>query len=113
MVGFMSELADNLAAVRERVARAAARAGREVGDITIVAVSKTHPRAVVDEALGCGLRVFGENRVQEALEKFPLVGERQGVELHLIGSLQRNKARRAAGFFDMIQSLDRVELAQE
>ena len=115
----MSHLAHNLQEVQERIARAAERAGRMPGAITIIAVTKTHPVAVIGAAVAVGLTHLGENRVQEALEKFAAPGEdaadrapRAGVTLHLIGSLQRNKANKAAEFFDAIDSVDRVELAE-
>ena len=102
-------LTDRVAAVREQVADAARAAGREAAEVTIVAVSKTMPRAAVDEAFALGLRCFGENRVQEARDKFadPLP---VGATLHLIGHLQSNKARHACRLFDCIESVDRPSL---
>jgi pyridoxal phosphate enzyme (YggS family) len=112
-------LAHNLPIVQERIARAAAQAGRSADAITLVAVTKTHPVAVIRDAVALGLTHLGENRVQEALEKFAAHGDdtaeyvaRTGLTLHLIGSLQRNKAGKAALFFDSVDSVDRVELAQ-
>jgi pyridoxal phosphate enzyme (YggS family) len=95
-----------LEALHRRIAAAAAAAGREPGAITLVAVSKTHPRASVTAALAAGQRVFGENRVQEAAEKFP----QPGALLHLIGALQTNKAAQAVALADCIESLDRERL---
>ena len=106
----MDSIADNLAALRARVAAAAAEAGRDPAEITLVAVAKTFARASVEEALAAGQRVFGENRVQEALAKYdpPL----EGIELHLVGHLQSNKARAAAALFDRIHSLDSLKTAR-
>ena len=84
--------------------------GRDAGEIKLVAVSKTHPASVVNEAIGAGITVFGENKVQEADDKIADVG-RDRAEWHLIGHLQSNKARRAVQLFDVIQSVDSIELA--
>lgn len=102
---------ERVAAVRERIARAAARAGRRPEDITLVAVSKTQPPEAVREAFDAGLRAFGENRVQEAEAKAAaLVALREsGLEWHLVGHLQANKARKAA-LFDLVHSLDSADL---
>jgi pyridoxal phosphate enzyme (YggS family) len=107
-------IADAVAAVRDRIARAAARSGREAGAITLVAVSKTHPAEAVAEAFAAGVRDFGENKVQEAEGKVEaLAGLRaQGLRWHLIGHLQSNKARRAAAVFDHLQSVDEAALAR-
>ena len=108
----MSAGADRLAEVRARIAEAAKAAGRAAADVTLVAVSKMHGADRVRELLDAGQRVFGENRVQEAEEKFPaLKGEYPDIELHLIGPLQTNKARDAVALFDAIQSVDRERLA--
>lgn len=107
----MQSLAANLSLVRERITRAAARVGRNPDEIKLVAVSKTHPAKVVVEAIGAGQTAFGENKVQEAEQKIADVG-RDRAEWHLIGHLQSNKARKAVQFFDVIHSLDSVELAQ-
>jgi pyridoxal phosphate enzyme (YggS family) len=108
----MSEGADHLAEVDRRIAEAAKAAGRQPGDVTLVAVSKTHGPERVRELLEAGQRIFGENRVQEAQEKFPtLKAEYPDLELHLIGPLQTNKARDAVALFDVIQSVDRERLA--
>jgi PLP dependent protein len=103
----------NLAAVRERIAVAARGAGRVPDNVTLVAVSKTHPAATVRQALVAGHRVFGENRVQEAEAKYPgLREEFPDLALHLIGPLQSNKVRDALSIFDVIESVDRPRLAQ-
>lgn len=108
----MSEvIADNLRRVQDRIARAAVRAGREPGDITLVAVSKTKPSEAVAAALAAGQTVFGENRVQEAAAKFPALRARFALNLHIIGGLQTNKARDAVRLADVIESLDRPRLA--
>lgn len=108
----MSEGSDRLADVKGRIDAAARAAGRTPADTTLVAVSKTHGADRVRELLAVGQRVFGENRVQEAEEKFPaLKAEYPDLELHLIGPLQTNKARDAVALFDVIQSVDRDRLA--
>jgi pyridoxal phosphate enzyme (YggS family) len=108
----MSEGADHLADVTRRIAEAARAAGRDPGQVTLVAVSKTHGADKVRELLAAGQRVFGENRVQEAEEKYPaLKAEYPDLQLHLIGPLQTNKARDAVALFDVIESVDRERLA--
>ena len=100
-----------LAAVRERIAHAARIARRAPDEITLVAVSKTHPTSAVREAFAAGVRDFGENRVQEAQAKWPVLrAENPGVRLHLIGQLQSNKAADAVALFETIHSLDRRSL---
>ncbi|MGD9616802.1 MAG: YggS family pyridoxal phosphate-dependent enzyme [Alphaproteobacteria bacterium] len=106
-------VAANLAAVRGRIAAASREAGRPAGSVALVAVGKTHPQAAVRAALQAGQRVFGENRVQEALAKFPgLRGEFPDLELHLIGPLQTNKVRDAVAHCDVIETVDRPRLAE-
>jgi PLP dependent protein len=108
----MNEGAEHLAEVTRRIAEAARAAGRAPTDVTLVAVSKTHGADRVRELLDAGHRVFGENRVQEAEEKFPaLKAQYRDLELHLIGPLQTNKVRDAVALFDAIQSVDRERLA--
>ncbi len=102
---------ENLAAVEARIAEACKRAGRERGSVTLVAVSKTFPASAVDEAIAAGVTDVGENRVQEVREKKPKV--RGTARWHLIGHLQSNKAKDAVKCFDVIQSVDSVELAQK
>jgi hypothetical protein len=103
-----------LAAIHAEIASAATLAGRDPAEITLVAVSKTQPAAAVESLLVCGHRVYGENRVQEALGKFPaLRAIWPQLRLHLIGPLQTNKVRDAVGTFDRIDSLDRPRLADE
>ncbi len=100
-----------LAAIRARITHAAAIARRKVGDITLVAVSKTHPAEAILPLIAEGQRVFGENRVQEAEAKWPaLVEACPDIRLHLVGQLQSNKAEEAVRRFDCIHSLDRLSL---
>ena len=105
------EFRSRLQRVRENIAAALARANRQPAEVSLVAVSKTHPPEMIREALVAGLTDFGENRVQEAEEKIPQVG-RDKARWHLIGHLQSNKARRAVELFDVIHSLDSAALAQ-
>jgi pyridoxal phosphate enzyme (YggS family) len=106
-------IADRVAAVRERIARAAERAARPPGDIRLVAISKTHPPEAVREAFAAGVTDFGENRVQEAEPKIAATVDlrESGLRWHLVGHLQSNKARRAAALFEVVQSLDSLDLA--
>ena len=109
----MSDIASNLAAVRDRIVAAARDTGRAPDAVTLVAVSKTHPLEKIEAALAAGQRVFGENRVQEAKAKYPQIREAwPGLELHLIGPLQTNKTADAVALFDVIQSVDREKLAR-
>ena len=106
------DIAANLARIRARIAAAASACGRDPATITLVAVSKTKPAAAVAAALAAGQMVFGENRVQEAAEKFPaLRAAHPALRLHLIGGLQTNKARDAVRLADVIETLDRPRLA--
>lgn len=108
-----------LAAVRERIARAAERAGRRADAVTLVGVAKRHPAAAVADAVRAGLRAVGENYVQEAQAKIPDVAARLAAQggraplWHFVGHLQRNKARHVAGLFDVVETLDSVELGAE
>lgn len=108
----MSDIVANLATIRSRIAEACIRAGRPAESVALVAVSKTHPQDAVTAALAAGQATFGENRVQEALAKFP--GLRAGhpaMRLHIIGGLQTNKARDAVRVADVIETIDRPKLA--
>lgn len=97
--------------IRDQIASAARVAGREPGDVTLVAVSKTRTAAEIEALIEAGQRDFGESRVQEAIEKWPALLERHpGVRLHCIGRLQSNKAAEAVQLFDTIHSLDRRSL---
>lgn len=103
-------LAARLAQVKGEIEKAARRAGRDAADVKLVAVSKTHPAETLLAALAAGVAVFGENKVQEAETKIERIG-RERAEWHLIGHLQSNKARRAVRLFDVIHSIDSIELA--
>ena len=108
----MSGGATRLAEVQARIAAAARAAGRDPAAVTLIAVSKTHGPERVRELIDVGQRIFAENRVQEAQEKFPaLKAAHPDLELHLIGPLQTNKARDAVELFDVIQSVDRERIA--
>ncbi len=104
-------IAENLAAVEQRINAACERAGRKRGDVTLVAVSKTFPAEKVDEAIAAGVTHIGENRVQEARDKKPQV--RGAARWHLIGHLQSNKAKDAVRIFDVIETVDSIDLAQK
>lgn len=104
-------IADGVAHVRERIAAACARAGRSASSVTLVAVTKTFPASYVEEAFAAGITDVGENRVQEARDKKPLVAG--GGRWHLIGHLQSNKAKDAVKLFDVIQSVDSLALAEK
>jgi len=101
------DLAGRLAAVRGRIVAAAEAAGRDPNEVTLISVSKTHPAEIVDEAVAAGACDLGENRVQEAQAKKPGV---RAARWHLIGPLQRNKARAALEVFDVIHTVDRLEI---
>src|SRR5437762_13473205 len=109
----MEAISANLATVRGRIEAAARAAGRPAEGVTLVAVSKTHPAESVRAALAAGQRVFGENRVQEALAKFPgLRRDFPDLRLHLIGPLQTNKVRDVVAHCDVIETVDRPRLAE-
>src|SRR3989304_10159151 len=102
---------ERVESVRERIAAAALRVGRDPGDILVVAVAKSFPAAAIQEAIAAGVSDIGENRVQEARAKIPEIGV--PCRWHMVGHLQTNKARLAGRLFDWIQSLDSAKLAQE
>ena len=107
----MEQPAALLADIKARIAHAARLARREAEEVTLIAVSKTHPATRIAPLIAAGQRVFGENRVQEAAEKWPALREAHGpIELHLVGQLQSNKADEAVRLFDCIHSLDRPSL---
>jgi pyridoxal phosphate enzyme (YggS family) len=107
-------IANNIEQIEERIRRACVISGRKREDITLMGVSKFHPAEAVEEAWQAGLRCFGESRVQEGTAKFAGFRETHpGVEIHFIGSLQRNKAKITAAFFDCVQSVDREPLVAE
>jgi PLP dependent protein len=102
-----------LAKVRAEIARACAETGRDPASVTLVAISKTFAAEAIEPVIAAGQRVFGENRVQEAKAKWPALRERHpGIELHLVGSLQSNKAKEAVALFDAIHSVDRASVAE-
>jgi pyridoxal phosphate enzyme (YggS family) len=106
-------VAENIAGVRERIDQAARRAGRNAEEITLMAVSKTFPPELIREAYEAGLRVFGENRVQEFTGKSDALRDLADAEWHLIGHLQSNKANKAAELFSAVDSVDSVKLAEK
>ncbi|MBE7636096.1 YggS family pyridoxal phosphate-dependent enzyme [Sneathiella sp. P13V-1] len=109
----MTDIAANLEDVKSRIAKRAKNWGQDADKVTLVAVSKKQPVEKLQAALDAGHRVFGENRVQEAKEKWPaLCDAYEGVELHLIGPLQTNKAKEAVALFDVIETVDRPKLAR-
>ena len=110
----MASAVDNLALVLKAIAEAARQDGRPAGSVGLVAVSKTFDADAIRPVIEAGQRVFGENRVQEAQGKWPLLkGEYPGIELHLIGPLQSNKAKEAVALFDVIETVDREKIAAE
>jgi pyridoxal phosphate enzyme (YggS family) len=107
----MSSVAENLERVREQVAEAAAKVGRAVDEIQLIAISKTHDAEKVHEAYEAGQILFGESRVQEARAKIPLLPS--GLRWHFVGHLQKNKIRHALPLFELFHSVDSLALAQE
>lgn len=105
-------ITENIARVREQIASAAWRTGRRPEDLTLMAVSKTFPPAAIREAYDAGLRVFGENRVQEFSSKAEELGDLQDAQWHMIGHLQANKNLKAAELFSAVDSLDSLRLAE-
>lgn len=102
---------ENLKLVEDRISQACARSGRNREEVTLIAVSKTKPVEMMEEAMQCGIRVFGENKVQEILKKEPELPKE--IDWHLIGHLQRNKVRQIAGKVAMIHSVDSLRLAEQ
>ncbi|MGB9720259.1 MAG: YggS family pyridoxal phosphate-dependent enzyme [bacterium] len=102
---------DNILQVKERISKAASKVNRDPEEITIVAVTKTVPPEIILQAIDCGIEIIGENRVQEAKEKFAIIGNR--VKWHLVGHLQTNKVKDALKIFSLIHSLDSIKLAEE
>ena len=113
-VDIKSETGARLAHVRADMAQAAAEAGRQADDVCLLAVSKTKPVEQIEAFIALGQRHFAENRVQEAMEKWPaLKAAHTDIELHLVGPLQSNKVKQILGLFDVVQTLDREKLARE
>jgi pyridoxal phosphate enzyme (YggS family) len=104
-------LAARFAAVQQRINAAATRCGRSPRDVALIAISKTHPPSLIQQLIALGATDLGENRVQEAEEKIPQIGQKN-IRWHLVGHLQANKARRALNLFDVIHSLDSIDLAR-
>lgn len=108
-----SPIAHNIAVVQARITAAAGRCGRDPAAITLIAVTKTHPVSHIEDAIAAGVTHLGENRVQEASAKMAaLASQRTHLHWHLLGHLQRNKARLAAHLFDMVHSIDSLRLAE-
>ncbi len=107
----MVGIEESLTIVQKRIAEAALKTGRQPGDITLVAVTKTVASDLINQAIAGGVTVIGENRVQEAVQKHP--GITGGVQWHLIGHLQSNKAKKAVEMFSLIHSVDSLDLARE
>lgn len=107
-----SSIAANLERIRNEIANACARAGRNTADVALMAVSKVHPAEVLIEAYEAGQRLFGENRVQEAQGKAPAIAGCAALELHLIGPLQNNKTSKAAEIFQAVDTLDSAKTAE-
>jgi len=112
VIGLRQSLAANLQQVQARIGAAAARAGRDPAEVILVPITKTVPPDTIRAAHDLGLRVFGENRVQEAQAKAAALADLPDLRWHLVGHLQRNKAKVAVGLFDVIHSVDSVRLAQ-
>jgi PLP dependent protein len=108
----VGKFTDRLEVVRSRIEQAARRAGRDPGTVMLVAVSKTVSVGRLQEAVACGCRVFGESRVQEALAKIGLLKDVPGLEWHLIGPIQSNKAKSVVGRFSLLHAVDRLEVAE-
>jgi len=106
-------ISDNVAAIRERIEAATRRTGRRAEEIGLMAVTKTHPPESIREAYAAGLRLFGENRVQEFSGKAVTVADLAGAEWHMIGHLQTNKAAKAAELFTAVDSVDSLKLAEK
>lgn len=104
---------ENVEKIRERIEKAARRAGRKPEDIILLAASKTQPPEKIVEAYEAGIRYFGENRVQEGIKKIEVLSDLKDIHWHLIGGLQTNKAKYAVKYFELIHSLDREALADE
>jgi pyridoxal phosphate enzyme (YggS family) len=107
----MTSIAENLERLREQIAQAAAKSGRSVDDVELVAITKTHAAEKVHEAIQAGQSLFGESRVQEARAKIPELPS--AIRWHFVGHLQKNKIRHALPLFEMIHSIDSLALAQE
>ena len=109
-----SSIKDNLERIKYEISEAEKKSGRTPGSVKLMAVSKFHPAEAVVEAFAAGQLLFGENRVQEASEKFPsLISQHPEIKVHMIGQLQSNKVKKAVTFADCIQSVDRIDDKQD
>lgn len=106
-------ISQNIAVIRERIEAAARRAGRSVSEVSLMAVTKTHPPELIREAYDAGLRLFGENRVQEFAGKADALADLSAAEWHMIGHLQTNKAGKAVELFGAVDSVDSIKLAEK
>lgn len=106
----MSTIGENLRAITERINQTSFRVNRKPEEIALVAVTKNVSVEKIKEAIACGIKIIGENRVQEAKEKYPIIGK--GVEWHMLGHLQTNKVKPALEIFSLIQSVDSIHLAE-
>ena len=105
---------DNIEIIKQRISEAEKKSGRPEGSVKLMAVSKFHPAEAVKEAFEAGQLLFGENRVQEASEKFPpIITQHPQINVHMIGQLQSNKVKKAVSFASCIQSVDRIDLLKE
>lgn len=108
------DIKNNIAKIKEKINSALVKSGRPEGSVALLAVSKFHPQEEVLAAINCGQLLFGENRVQEAYQKFlPLLEQNKNINLHIIGTLQRNKVKHAVQIASCIESVDRLELLEE
>ncbi len=105
-------ISDNISTITSNISAAAVRAGRSPEEVTLAAVTKFQSAERVNEAIAAGVRVIAENRAQELAEKYPLINKPEGLEIHFIGHLQKNKIKYIIDKVDMVQSVDTVELAQ-
>ncbi len=110
-MGLVSDIAHNLRIIRDTISQTALACGRTSDEVTLLAVSKTFPVEVISQAIAAGQLKFGENRVQEAEPKIQALHDQPGLEWHLVGHLQSNKARRAAELFEVVHSVDSIKLA--
>jgi PLP dependent protein len=108
----MNMISDNLSAVKTQISQASAEFGRRVGAVQLLAVSKTFPHSAIEQAYAAGQRAFGENYIQEGVDKVQSLSHLPGVEWHMIGPIQSNKTRLVAEHFDWVHSVDRLKIAQ-
>ena len=109
----MNKLRENIEKVKEKMLESASRAKRKIEDITLVVVTKTVSAAIIENCVSLGIKNIGENKVQDAKEKFDMISDLYDVKWHLIGHLQKNKVKSALSIFDFFHSIDSFELAEE